>query len=195
MRPESLGWEGMSVCQDLCTQFAFVIAGCLWSDASRGTLLECKSLCVCLCVCIYCLPSLQVFHLQFCLQGTPLLCFSPIGDTSEEGKEAHLCQATALRNCLRLPGISILDKLIKTCPIWLHLNMNQERAGVILGKETAGVSPMWFQFRQPHFLSLVELVWKAALFFHVEPKVFSRLCSLFSWPFDALATHNSTRQI
>ncbi|NWR55857.1 RIN3 protein, partial [Bucorvus abyssinicus] len=57
----------------------------------------------------------------------------------EEGKEAHLCQATALRNCLPLPGISILDKLIKTCPIWLHLNMNQERAGVILGKETAGI--------------------------------------------------------
>ncbi|NXK05134.1 RIN3 protein, partial [Herpetotheres cachinnans] len=57
----------------------------------------------------------------------------------EEGKETHLCQATALRNCLPLPGISILDKLIKTCPIWLQLNMNQERAGAILGKETAGI--------------------------------------------------------
>uniref|UniRef100_A0A8B9N632 Uncharacterized protein n=1 Tax=Accipiter nisus TaxID=211598 RepID=A0A8B9N632_9AVES len=64
-----------------------------------------------------------------------------IRDTSEEGKETHLCQATALRNCLPLPGISILDKLIKTCPVWLQLNMNQERAGAILGKETAGVSP------------------------------------------------------
>ncbi|KFQ29399.1 Ras and Rab interactor 3, partial [Merops nubicus] len=57
----------------------------------------------------------------------------------EEGKEAHLCQATALRNCLPLPGISILDKLIKTCPVWLQLNMNRERAGTILGKETAGI--------------------------------------------------------
>ncbi|NXT56901.1 RIN3 protein, partial [Pluvianellus socialis] len=57
----------------------------------------------------------------------------------EEEKETHLCQATALRNCLPLPGISILDKLIKTCPVWLQLNMNQERAGVILGKETAGI--------------------------------------------------------
>ncbi|KAM6204466.1 ras and Rab interactor 3 [Sarcoramphus papa] len=63
----------------------------------------------------------------------------PIRDTSEEGKETHVCQATALRNCLPLPGISILDKLIKTCPIWLQLNMNQERAGAILGKETAGI--------------------------------------------------------
>ncbi|NXO61038.1 RIN3 protein, partial [Aramus guarauna] len=57
----------------------------------------------------------------------------------EEEKETHVCQATALRNCLPLPGISILDKLIKTCPVWLQLNMNQERAGAILGKETAGI--------------------------------------------------------
>ncbi|KAM6275137.1 ras and Rab interactor 3 [Porphyrio hochstetteri] len=63
----------------------------------------------------------------------------PVGDTSEEGKESDLCQATALPNCLPLPGVSILDKLIKTCPVWLQLNMNQERAGAILGKETAGI--------------------------------------------------------
>ncbi|XP_048161361.1 ras and Rab interactor 3 isoform X1 [Corvus hawaiiensis] len=62
----------------------------------------------------------------------------PVGGTSE-GKETHLCQAVALRNCLQLPGISILDKLIKTCPVWLQLNMSQERAGAILGKETAGI--------------------------------------------------------
>uniref|UniRef100_A0A493TW55 SH2 domain-containing protein n=1 Tax=Anas platyrhynchos platyrhynchos TaxID=8840 RepID=A0A493TW55_ANAPP len=63
----------------------------------------------------------------------------PSSDTSEDGKETLLCQATALRNCLSLPGISILDKLIKTCPVWLQLNMNQERAGAILGKEAAGM--------------------------------------------------------
>ncbi|KAM6335326.1 ras and Rab interactor 3 [Podargus strigoides] len=63
----------------------------------------------------------------------------PIGDTGEEGEEAHLSQATDLRNCLPLPGISILDKLIKTCPVWLQLNMNQERAQAILGRETAGI--------------------------------------------------------
>ncbi|NWU75677.1 RIN3 protein, partial [Onychorhynchus coronatus] len=57
----------------------------------------------------------------------------------EEGKETHLCQDITLRNCLPLPGISILDKLIKTCPVWLQLNMSQERAGAILGKETAGI--------------------------------------------------------
>uniref|UniRef100_A0A8D2PLK9 Uncharacterized protein n=1 Tax=Zosterops lateralis melanops TaxID=1220523 RepID=A0A8D2PLK9_ZOSLA len=63
----------------------------------------------------------------------------PDRDTSEEGKETHLCQASAVRNSLQLPGISILDKLIKTCPVWLQLNMSQERAGAILGKETAGI--------------------------------------------------------
>ncbi|KAM7025024.1 ras and Rab interactor 3 [Acridotheres tristis] len=63
----------------------------------------------------------------------------PVRDPSEEEKETHLCQATAVRNCLQLPGISILDKLIKTCPVWLQLNMSQERAGAILGKETAGI--------------------------------------------------------
>ncbi|NWX37752.1 RIN3 protein, partial [Notiomystis cincta] len=57
----------------------------------------------------------------------------------EEGEETHLCQAIAGQNCLQLPGISILDKLIKTCPVWLQLNMSQERAGAILGKETAGI--------------------------------------------------------
>ncbi|NXP08762.1 RIN3 protein, partial [Thinocorus orbignyianus] len=57
----------------------------------------------------------------------------------EEGKDTYLGQGTALRNCLSLPGISILDKLIKTCPVWLQLNMNQEKAGAILGKETAGI--------------------------------------------------------
>uniref|UniRef100_A0A8C3LVA3 Ras and Rab interactor 3 n=1 Tax=Chrysolophus pictus TaxID=9089 RepID=A0A8C3LVA3_CHRPC len=63
----------------------------------------------------------------------------PSSDTSEEGKETHLCQATSLRNCLSLSGVSILDKLIKTCPVWLQLNMNQERAAAILGNETAGM--------------------------------------------------------
>lgn len=63
----------------------------------------------------------------------------PVRDTSEEGKDTHLCQAIAVQNCLQLPGISILDKLIKTCPVWLQLNMSQERAGAILGKETAGI--------------------------------------------------------
>lgn len=110
-----------------------------------------------------------------------MLCFSPARDTSEEGKETHLCEATALRNCLPLPGISILDKLIKTCPVWLQLNMNQERAGAILGKETAGVSPKRFWFRQPHFLSLVELLRRAGLLCMWEQKYLANCALCFHY--------------
>ncbi|XP_036419599.1 ras and Rab interactor 3 [Colossoma macropomum] len=37
------------------------------------------------------------------------------------------------------PSISILDKLIKTCPVWLQLGMTQERAFRILNKESPGI--------------------------------------------------------
>lgn len=37
------------------------------------------------------------------------------------------------------PGISILEKLIKTCPVWLQLGMKQDRAMHILNKEFPGV--------------------------------------------------------
>lgn len=37
------------------------------------------------------------------------------------------------------PSISILEKLIKTCPVWLQLGMTKERATQILTKELPGV--------------------------------------------------------
>ncbi|KAI4895460.1 hypothetical protein NFI96_005475 [Prochilodus magdalenae] len=37
------------------------------------------------------------------------------------------------------PSISILDKLIKTCPVWLQLGMTQDRAFRILNKEPPGL--------------------------------------------------------
>ncbi|KAI7804546.1 ras and Rab interactor 3 [Triplophysa rosa] len=37
------------------------------------------------------------------------------------------------------PGISILEKLIKTCPVWLQLGMKQDRAMTILRKEKPGI--------------------------------------------------------
>lgn len=169
-----------------CCQNSVPVLSCPSRSTPDGQVPLCLPLC-------FCLQSLlpSVFHSQFCLPGSPLLCFSPVRDTSEEGKETHLCQAIGVRNCLQLPGISILDKLIKTCPVWLQLNMSQERAGAILGKETAGVSPKRFQLRQPHFLSLVR---RAVFFFNVEAKIFSRLLSLSItiWCFTPL---NSTKQL
>nr|XP_033808936.1 ras and Rab interactor 3 isoform X2 [Geotrypetes seraphini] len=58
---------------------------------------------------------------------------SPITDAKDEER------SPALWNHLSLPSISVLDKLIKTCPVWLQLCMNQERAGELLRKEPAGV--------------------------------------------------------
>ncbi|KAF4083780.1 hypothetical protein AMELA_G00121280 [Ameiurus melas] len=37
------------------------------------------------------------------------------------------------------PSISILEKLIKTCPVWLQLGMTKERATHILSKEMPGI--------------------------------------------------------
>ncbi|KPP67182.1 ras and Rab interactor 3-like [Scleropages formosus] len=37
------------------------------------------------------------------------------------------------------PGISILERLIKTCPVWLQLGMSPERAALILYRETPGI--------------------------------------------------------
>uniref|UniRef100_A0A8C8C2M4 Ras and Rab interactor 3 n=1 Tax=Oncorhynchus tshawytscha TaxID=74940 RepID=A0A8C8C2M4_ONCTS len=50
-------------------------------------------------------------------------------------------QATAPR-----PSISILEKLIKTCPVWLQLGMAQERTTLMLKKEIPGI----FLVRKSH---------------------------------------------
>ncbi|TRY90387.1 hypothetical protein DNTS_009348 [Danionella cerebrum] len=37
------------------------------------------------------------------------------------------------------PGISVLEKLIKTCPVWLKLGMKKDRVSLILSKENPGI--------------------------------------------------------
>nr|XP_056707812.1 ras and Rab interactor 3 [Euleptes europaea] len=64
----------------------------------------------------------------------------PITDTGkEEETKTPLGQPTAQGNCCSLPGISLLEKLIKTCPAWLHLSITRERADELLCKEPAGI--------------------------------------------------------
>ncbi|NWU99968.1 RIN3 protein, partial [Upupa epops] len=75
----------------------------------------------------------------------------------EKGQEMHPCQAAALWNCLPLPGISILDKLVKTCPVWLQLNMTQQRAGAILCKESAGIFLVRKEGNMNHMVLAVRL--------------------------------------
>ncbi|XP_077179645.1 ras and Rab interactor 3 [Paroedura picta] len=61
-------------------------------------------------------------------------------DTSnEEETKILLGQPTAQWNCCSPPGISLLEKLIKTCPAWLHMSITQERAAELLCKEPAGI--------------------------------------------------------
>ncbi|XP_053232449.1 ras and Rab interactor 3 isoform X1 [Podarcis raffonei] len=63
-----------------------------------------------------------------------------VTDTSEEVEdENHLGKPITPRHCCPPPGISVLEKLIKTCPVWLQLSISQEKAVQILCKEPVGI--------------------------------------------------------
>lgn len=47
------------------------------------------------------------------------------------------CLPVTPKNCLRR-GISVLEKLIKTCPVWLQLGLGRAEAARILHREAAG---------------------------------------------------------
>lgn len=51
------------------------------------------------------------------------------------------CPAVTPKNCLAPRGISVLEKLVKTCPVWLQLGLGRAEAARILHREAAGVSP------------------------------------------------------
>lgn len=50
------------------------------------------------------------------------------------------CLPVTPKNCLARRGISVLEKLIKTCPVWLQLGLGRAEATRILHREAAGVS-------------------------------------------------------
>lgn len=50
------------------------------------------------------------------------------------------CLPASPKNCLPCRGISVLEKLVKTCPVWLQLGLGQAEAARILHREAAGVS-------------------------------------------------------
>lgn len=47
--------------------------------------------------------------------------------------------STTPRNCIPRRGISVLEKLVKTCPVWLQLGLGQAEAAKILQQEMAGM--------------------------------------------------------
>ncbi|XP_020855952.1 LOW QUALITY PROTEIN: ras and Rab interactor 3 [Phascolarctos cinereus] len=84
-------------------------------------------------------------------------------EEEEEEEDTESLWSAALRN--RLPrGISVLEKLIATCPVWLQLDMDQDKAARILQKETAGIflvrreSNLKHMILSVHFPSLNETV-------------------------------------
>ncbi|KAM9092731.1 ras and Rab interactor 3 isoform 2-T2 [Megaptera novaeangliae] len=62
------------------------------------------------------------------------------GKEQEEEEEDGVgpCLPVSPRNCLPLRGISVLEKLVKTCPVWLPLGLGRAEATRILHREAAG---------------------------------------------------------
>ncbi|XP_011939125.1 PREDICTED: ras and Rab interactor 3 isoform X2 [Cercocebus atys] len=62
------------------------------------------------------------------------------GEEEEEEDGMGLCLPATPKNCLpRRRGISILEKLIKTCPVWLQLSLGQAEVARILHRVAAGM--------------------------------------------------------
>ncbi|NP_808288.2 ras and Rab interactor 3 isoform 1 [Mus musculus] len=61
------------------------------------------------------------------------------GEEDEEKDGTRLGLSTTPRNCIPRRGISVLEKLVKTCPVWLQLGLGQAEAAKILQQEMAGM--------------------------------------------------------
>ncbi|XP_046936152.1 ras and Rab interactor 3 [Lynx rufus] len=68
----------------------------------------------------------------------------PVPDVGKQGEEEEEeggmgpCLPVTPKNCLPRRGISVLEKLIKTCPVWLQLGLARVEAARILQREAAG---------------------------------------------------------
>ncbi|XP_053457602.1 ras and Rab interactor 3 isoform X2 [Nycticebus coucang] len=61
------------------------------------------------------------------------------GEEEEEEDGMGLGLPTTPKNCLPRRGISVLEKLVKTCPVWLQLGLGCAEAARILHREAAGM--------------------------------------------------------
>uniref|UniRef100_A0A8C6A851 SH2 domain-containing protein n=1 Tax=Marmota marmota marmota TaxID=9994 RepID=A0A8C6A851_MARMA len=77
----------------------------------------------------------------------PRISKAPSGPAAEAGKgedeekedRVGLGLPAAPKNCLPRRGISVLEKLVKTCPVWLQLGLARSEAARILHREVAGM--------------------------------------------------------
>ncbi|KAM5178600.1 ras and Rab interactor 3 isoform 1-T1 [Callospermophilus lateralis] len=61
------------------------------------------------------------------------------GEDEEKEDRVGLGLPAAPKNCLPRRGISVLEKLVKTCPVWLQLGLARSEAARILHREVAGM--------------------------------------------------------
>uniref|UniRef100_A0A8C2N0C8 Ras and Rab interactor 3 n=1 Tax=Cricetulus griseus TaxID=10029 RepID=A0A8C2N0C8_CRIGR len=61
------------------------------------------------------------------------------GEEDEEKDGMRLGLPTTSKNCIPRRRISVLEKLVKTCPVWLQLGLGQAEAAKILQWEVAGM--------------------------------------------------------
>ncbi|KAL1789817.1 ras and Rab interactor 3 [Sigmodon hispidus] len=61
------------------------------------------------------------------------------GEEDEEKDGMRLGLSTTAKNCIPCRGISVLEKLVKTCPVWLQLGLSQAEAARILQREVSGM--------------------------------------------------------
>ncbi|XP_054548852.1 ras and Rab interactor 3 [Talpa occidentalis] len=73
-------------------------------------------------------------------RGDPASSTADAGKQEEEAEEEDMgpCQPVTQRNCLPRRGISVLEKLVKTCPVWLQLGLGRAEVARILHREAAG---------------------------------------------------------
>ncbi|CAH6849492.1 Rin3 [Phodopus roborovskii] len=83
------------------------------------------------------IQSLVVVHPSMALNATPDAGKGE-GEEDEEKDGMRLRPPTTLKNCISRRGISVLEKLVKTCPVWLQLGLGQAEAAKILQQEVAG---------------------------------------------------------
>ncbi|XP_023367313.1 ras and Rab interactor 3-like [Otolemur garnettii] len=74
-------------------------------------------------------------------RGDPAGSIPDVGKGEEEEEEdgMGLGLPTTMKNCLPRRGISVLEKLVKTCPVWLQLGLGYAEAARILHREAAGM--------------------------------------------------------
>uniref|UniRef100_A0A8C6A4I2 Ras and Rab interactor 3 n=1 Tax=Marmota marmota marmota TaxID=9994 RepID=A0A8C6A4I2_MARMA len=72
-------------------------------------------------------------------QTPPVLSRAGKGEDEEKEDRVGLGLPAAPKNCLPRRGISVLEKLVKTCPVWLQLGLARSEAARILHREVAGM--------------------------------------------------------